>query len=103
MRGANNRVRRFLFRISENGDSGRGGEAFICTIDFSFSLIERLVFINRSIASIVVQIPKFEKNFNVIETRFCYSLLSLPFFVSIEPRRLAGNFISITFGTCMAT
>lgn len=98
MRGANNRVRRFLFRISENGDSGRGGEAFICTIDFSFSLIERLVLlIDRS------QIPKFEKNFNVIETRFCYSLLSLPFFVSIEPRRLAGNFISTSFGTCMAT
>lgn len=102
MRGANNRVRRFLFRISENGDSGRGGEAFICTIDFS-CFNREIGFINRSIASIVVQIPKFEKNFNVIETRFCYSLLSLPFSVSIEPRRLAGNFISITFGTCMAT
>lgn len=78
------------------------GEVFICTIDFS-CFNREIGFINRSIASIVVQIPKFEKNFNVKETRFCYSLLSLLFFVSIEPRRLAGNFISITFGTCMAT
>lgn len=97
MRGANNRVRRFLFRISENGDSGRG---IYLHNRFFFLFNREIGFINRSIASIVVQIPKFEKNFNVIETRFCYSLLSLPFFVSIEPRRLAENFISTSFGTC---
>lgn len=67
------------------GEEGR----YLFAQSIFLALIERLVFINRSIASIVVQIPKFEKNFNVIETRFCYSLLSLPFFVSIEPRRLA--------------
>lgn len=46
---------------------------------FFFLFNREIDFINRSIASIVVQIPKFEKNFNVIETRFCYSLLSPPF------------------------